>query len=724
MNKRIQWVFKLFLCIMLVLLCSFSFACNNASYDKTIYEKYIEKHPEYTGDEQKFLEDLLNGNLQNDDSEKSVYELYKEAHPEYTGDEKEFLEDLLNNKLGIDEKKSVYELYKEAHPEYEGTEEEFYEEILGLSIGKKNQYNVTFKLNEDDIEPYMVVTVDEGNIPYFPKDKPDKKGYNFVYWGYDGYEWPQSYPIVQDTIITAVWEPIEYNVNYFLDGGSDNINPDTYTIEEMFELNDPHKDYYKFDGWYSSNTFDEKSKVTKVELGNTGDIDLYAKWTPIKYTISYEGIDGAKFDNEQITSYNYETADINLPNVTKDYYEFLGWTGNGITEPETNVVINSGSYGDITLVANWKIITYKISYDLNGGINSEENKESYTVEDFNETDVIQLTNPSRNQEENIKNGEVDILTGVWTITSTLINYKFKCWVDSNENEVKEIRLGAGDVKVIAVWESLETEEATREAAYYRNNDTVMMGILPQSEVTDADLLTVLNNLVPDDTIEVDITGIKQKELTYNGNKYMKAYGYDGRGSTSAFRWFKYEPVKWSIANTYDDGSVYLICNTELGYLTYGGSGYWQYSNIREFLNSTGKYEGVGIYDTLFTDEQRELIQVTHLDNSKNTEDVDYSGNDTDDKIFLPSVKELRSYGLIHSDKGCFSTNSYLFSIYRKQINLNDYDGFSRTLLGNPYSKGEKRLMLRSRNSGLNIGYSASVSVDTFNAISPAMRVKF
>lgn len=54
----------------------------------------------------------------------------------------------------------------------------------------------------------------------------------------------------------------------------------------------------------------------------------------------------------------------------------------------------------------------------------------------------------------------------------------------------------------------------------------------------------------------------------------------------------------------------------------------------------------------------------------------------------------------------------------------NYNGFSRTLLGNPYSKGENRLMLRSRNSGLNIGYSASVSVDTVNAVSPAMRVKF
>ena len=48
-------------------------------------------------------------------------------------------------------------------------------------------------------------------------------------------------------------------------------------------------------------------------------------------------------------------------------YEFLGWTGTGIIEPEKTVTIEKGSHGNREYTANWKAEEKTLKFDPNGG---------------------------------------------------------------------------------------------------------------------------------------------------------------------------------------------------------------------------------------------------------------------------------------------------------------------------------------------------------------------
>lgn len=77
----------------------------------------------------------------------------------------------------------------------------------------------------------------------------------------------------------AKWTPIEYRITYHLNNGNVNgTNPAKYTIESNLALISPTRSGYTFKGWYTDSNF--KKKVTKISKGSTGDLQLYAKWTP------------------------------------------------------------------------------------------------------------------------------------------------------------------------------------------------------------------------------------------------------------------------------------------------------------------------------------------------------------------------------------------------------------------------------------------------------------
>ena len=95
------------------------------------------------------------------------------------------------------------------------------------------------------------------------------------------------------------------------------------------------------------------------------------------YNITYN-LNGGEAENP--VKYTTETETFTLNNPTKNGYEFLGWTGTDIDEMTKTVVISQGSVGDREYTANWRIITYTITYNLQDGTMSG-NPSTYTVED-------------------------------------------------------------------------------------------------------------------------------------------------------------------------------------------------------------------------------------------------------------------------------------------------------------------------------------------------------
>ena len=75
------------------------------------------------------------------------------------------------------------------------------------------------------------------------------------------------------------------------------------------------------------------------------------------YTITYNLDGGTIFG--QPTSYNKYSGTVTIPNPTKDGYRFLGWTGEGITEPQKDVSFEAKEMNrNLTYTAMWKEIIY------------------------------------------------------------------------------------------------------------------------------------------------------------------------------------------------------------------------------------------------------------------------------------------------------------------------------------------------------------------------------
>ncbi len=134
-----------------------------------------------------------------------------------------------------------------------------------------------------------------------------------------------------------------------------------------YKITVPTKTGYTFGGYYTAtngggtqyvdaNGYCVNNLYAKVAANST----LYAKWTPINYSISYN-LDGGSVSGNP-TSYNADTATFTLNNPTKAGNEFLGWTGSNGTTPQTTVTIEKGSTGDKSYTANWKKTTFTVKW--------------------------------------------------------------------------------------------------------------------------------------------------------------------------------------------------------------------------------------------------------------------------------------------------------------------------------------------------------------------------
>ena len=148
---------------------------------------------------------------------------------------------------------------------------------------------------------------------------------------------------------------------------SQTVNSGEYAQEPD---DDPEETGYSFDGWFD----DEDCTGNPFDFPNTpitDDITLYAKWTAIKYNITYKDQNNATFsgthENGYPTQHTYGTT-TTLKKATKSYYEFQGWftasdcSGTAITQLGETDYTNA-----ITLYAKWTPITYKITYNAGSG---------------------------------------------------------------------------------------------------------------------------------------------------------------------------------------------------------------------------------------------------------------------------------------------------------------------------------------------------------------------
>ena len=223
-----------------------------------------------------------------------------------------------------------------------------------------NTYTATFMVGGNIIEE---VRFDADDMYVDEPAVPQRTGYTG--------EWEDYEIKAENLTINAVYTPITYNITYENTMGAVNTNPATYNIESAITLSDITSPGYTFEGWYTDETFEEQ--VDFISEGSFGDLELFAKWTPMEYSVTYV-LDGGINNSANPSSYSVVTlggADgvIPLEDPTKytifsvnadgtftwHAYEFLGWYKDSGFEQRVSEL--SLSLGSVTLYAKWAVST-------------------------------------------------------------------------------------------------------------------------------------------------------------------------------------------------------------------------------------------------------------------------------------------------------------------------------------------------------------------------------
>ncbi len=132
------------------------------------------------------------------------------------------------------------------------------------------------------------------SISHLASIAPTREGYTFQGWYEnqnltgDGFNFYAS--VSENKTLYAKWTPVNYNINYTMNGGTNNPNnPTGVNIETpSYTLAEPTKPGSRFLGWYTDNTF--TTPITSIPANSTTSLNIYAKWLdPITVSFNVAG---------------------------------------------------------------------------------------------------------------------------------------------------------------------------------------------------------------------------------------------------------------------------------------------------------------------------------------------------------------------------------------------------------------------------------------------------
>lgn len=247
------------------------------------------------------------------------------------------------------------------------------EDLTYTAVWEAHTYTVKFDKNSESATGTMediVLTYDKEQA--LSKNGFERENYVFAGWGthsdgavdYADGEKVLNLTAENSAVITlyAHWNPEVFNITYHGCENAVNANPATYTVEsDTITLSEPVKEGYIFKGWYANASY-SGIRITAIEKGSSGNLDLYAKWearTDIPYRVEHyqetaEG-DWALIETENLTG----SIDAPIYPAVKSYEHYD-------TPAEQGVYIAL----DGTTVVRYEYTRkyYTITLDVNGGI--------------------------------------------------------------------------------------------------------------------------------------------------------------------------------------------------------------------------------------------------------------------------------------------------------------------------------------------------------------------
>lgn len=246
-------------------------------------------------------------------------------------------------------------------------------------------YKVTLDANGGNVTP-SIVKVTYGEM-YENLPTPTRDGYDFAGWNTetDGsgtdIEEGDTVEIEDDHTLYAKWTPKTYTLYFNANGGTCATASKTVTFDAAYDtLPIPTRDGYKFEYWYilKSGVISVQQKISSTDkYSQIGDLTVYAKWTPLQYTVSFDANGGTcSTENKSVT---FDSTYGTLPTPGRTGYTFAGWytaaTGGSKVTSGTKMT----TAGDHNLYAHWNGASIKVTFNANGG-SCKTSSKNVTVE--------------------------------------------------------------------------------------------------------------------------------------------------------------------------------------------------------------------------------------------------------------------------------------------------------------------------------------------------------
>lgn len=220
---------------------------------------------------------------------------------------------------------------------------------------------------------------------------------------------------------------------FYLDSNGGIYNTKDITIKNnTLTLPTPTRKGYTFQGYseIKNGSVITSEKVEKINLIN--DKTIYAKWNLIYYKITYN-LNGGKLSNAK-QSYTVDDS-FTIMEPTRTGYNFIGWTGTGLTTSQKRVLLPKGSTGNRTYTATWEKIDAALTGITIVSYRSEDYGKTYETWYGNADGYYKIGTSNENKGNwnvTVSNHSVTVV-GTTNVTSKNRYYKFMIYAGDNKN---------------------------------------------------------------------------------------------------------------------------------------------------------------------------------------------------------------------------------------------------------------------------------------------------
>ena len=409
-------------------------------------------------------------------------------------------------------------------------------------------------------------------------------------WYSDSSKWNSSYPwdfentwsIVEGMndgypILIPILEITEFTITYYPNGASGSEVVETKAGSESYTIrsNMFTRTGYNFTGWNTQANGGGTSYSAGSSYSGLANLDLYAQWSKITYTIKYDkNADDATGSMANTTKYYGTNVTLRWNGFSRTGYSFAGWA----TEKNGDMVYSNGATykanADVTLYAKWNANTYYVKFNGNGSTGGSMSNQTFTYG----TEQKLTSNAFK---------KTGFTFDKWTRNADGTGTSY-----TNGQSVKNLTSTNGaEIKLYAQW------KANNEAKYDSAGDYwyIENGKIPQTKVTNSTLISNLNKATTNGG-NYYIAGEPLTAKVYNGTEYCKWNN----------NWYEVEPIKWRLdySSSQKDGyGTTTDTNAVLAEIVYVD----QYS-------SSSIDAGEGYSNQSVTDFMRNGISTTYLVN--------------------------------------------------------------------------------------------------------------